>query len=166
MVLPIMFMLLIGIFWLGRAFSIYSTITQAAREGARVATTASCATCAQGCPWSTSSYPCDTTVVNAISSSLRAAKLDPAQVNSPSPALAPTFCLNFTPAGACSTTGNVTICRGVRLNSGAGADECGTLVSFRYPMQMTLPMPYAPAGLQSQLENFKVSTQVEMKAEE
>jgi hypothetical protein len=167
MVLPIMFMLLIGIFWLGRAFSIYSTITQAAREGARTAVTASCASCAApGCAWSGSSYPCDTTVVNSISSSLQAAKLDPTRIVAPSPALSPTFCANFAPAGACTTTSNVTVCRGVKLNTGAGAETCGAIVSFRYPMQMTLPLPYAPAGLQSQLQNLNISTQVEMKAEE
>ena len=34
MVLPLVFMLLLGIVWFGRAFNIYSTITQAAQQGA------------------------------------------------------------------------------------------------------------------------------------
>ena len=38
LVLPIFFMLMIGIYWFGRAFNIYSTINHAAREGARAAT--------------------------------------------------------------------------------------------------------------------------------
>ena len=36
-VLPLMFMILIGIFWFGQAFSIYGTITRAAQDGARAA---------------------------------------------------------------------------------------------------------------------------------
>ena len=166
MVLPIMFMLLIGIFWLGRAFNIYSTITRAARVGARTAATATCASCIQACQWSGSSYPCDTTVVSAISSALQASRLDPTQIVAPSPAVSPTFCVNFVPAGACSTSNNVTICRGVNLNPGSGAETCGSIVAFRYPMHVTLPLPYAPAGMQSKLDNLNISTQVEMKAEE
>ena len=34
MVLPLVFMLLLGIVWFGRAFNIYSTIQQAAQQGA------------------------------------------------------------------------------------------------------------------------------------
>ncbi len=34
-VLPLMFMMLLGIFWFGQAFSIYGAITRAAQEGAR-----------------------------------------------------------------------------------------------------------------------------------
>jgi len=37
LVLPLVFMLLLGIIWFGRAFDIYSTLSHAAREGARVA---------------------------------------------------------------------------------------------------------------------------------
>ncbi|MGA9977139.1 MAG: TadE family protein, partial [Candidatus Sulfotelmatobacter sp.] len=37
LVLPLMFMMLIGIFWFGQAFSMYGTITHAARQGARAA---------------------------------------------------------------------------------------------------------------------------------
>jgi len=34
-VLPLMFMILLGIFWFGQAFSIYGAINRAAQEGAR-----------------------------------------------------------------------------------------------------------------------------------
>ena len=37
LVLPLVFMLLLGIIWFGRAFNIYSTIQQAAQQGAIVA---------------------------------------------------------------------------------------------------------------------------------
>ncbi len=44
-ILPIVIMFLLAIFWFGRAFNIYSTITHAAREGAIVAVQQNCATC-------------------------------------------------------------------------------------------------------------------------
>src|SRR2546425_11868822 len=37
-VLPLKMMLLLGIYWFGRVYNIYGTITHAAREGARIAT--------------------------------------------------------------------------------------------------------------------------------
>ncbi|MGH3628362.1 MAG: TadE family protein, partial [Sciscionella sp.] len=36
-VIPLLLMLLVGIFWIGRAYNIYENITRAAREGARYA---------------------------------------------------------------------------------------------------------------------------------
>ncbi len=44
-VLPLMFMILLGIFWFGQAFSIYGAITRAAQEGARAGAAPYCATC-------------------------------------------------------------------------------------------------------------------------
>ncbi len=60
LVLPLVFMLLLGIIWFGRAFNIYSTITQAAQQGAITAARASCATCVP------STFPTDITVDKAI----------------------------------------------------------------------------------------------------
>ena len=37
LVIPIFFMIMLGIYWFGRAFNTYATINHAAREGARVA---------------------------------------------------------------------------------------------------------------------------------
>lgn len=45
LVLPILLTLVIGIFWLARAYNIYETIARAAREGARASVAPSCATC-------------------------------------------------------------------------------------------------------------------------
>src|SRR5215470_4579634 len=45
LVLPVLLMLVLGIFWIGRAYNVYETITRAAREGARYAVLPSCATC-------------------------------------------------------------------------------------------------------------------------
>ncbi len=44
-VLPILMMLLLGIISFARAYNVYTTITYAAQEGARIAAASSCATC-------------------------------------------------------------------------------------------------------------------------
>src|ERR1700693_841798 len=75
LVLPLVFMLLMGIIWFGRAFNIYSTITQAAQQGAITAARASCATCVPS-----NSFPIDGTVDNAIYAVMRASSLDPTQI--------------------------------------------------------------------------------------
>src|SRR5215469_8814795 len=76
-VLPLMFMVLLGIFWFGQAFSIYGTITRAAQEGARAAVAPACATCSGGGDPSTNAY-------NAIQSVMQSAHLDPNQMQQPS----------------------------------------------------------------------------------
>src|SRR5208337_4772036 len=43
-VLPLMFMMLLGIFWFGQAFSIYGAITRAAQDGARSGAAPTCST--------------------------------------------------------------------------------------------------------------------------
>ena len=44
-VAPLLITLVLGIFWVGRAYNTYETITHAAREGARYAAAPTCATC-------------------------------------------------------------------------------------------------------------------------
>jgi Flp pilus assembly protein TadG len=58
-ILPILMMLLMGIFYLGRAISVYEALGRAAREGARVALAPSCATCGDA-----NNYTAANTVVN------------------------------------------------------------------------------------------------------
>src|SRR4030088_3672496 len=77
LVLPLMFTILLGIFWFGQAFSIYGTLTHAARQGARAAVAPACATCSGTNDPSTNAY-------NAITSALQAAKLDPTKLKQPS----------------------------------------------------------------------------------
>src|SRR5438045_3302176 len=55
-VLPVMFMILLGIFWFGQAFSLYGTLTRAAQEGARAAVAPVCATCSAANDPSTNAY--------------------------------------------------------------------------------------------------------------
>src|SRR5690242_15189095 len=72
LVMPIVFMVLLGIFWFGRAYNVYSTITYAAREGAITAARASCAECGN-------TLPTNVAVATRVSDVLRASKLDPTQ---------------------------------------------------------------------------------------
>src|SRR6267154_1968595 len=75
LVLPIVFMLMLGIFWFGQAFRIYGTITHAAREGARAAVAPLCATCGTAL----TSPAAAQNAVTALQNALLAAKLDPGQ---------------------------------------------------------------------------------------
>jgi Flp pilus assembly protein TadG len=66
LILQLLVMLLIGMFWAGRACHIYGTITRAAREGARAAIAPSCGTCGNSFPTSD-----DESVQNAVDKVLR-----------------------------------------------------------------------------------------------
>ena len=50
LVLPIFFLIMLGIYWFGRAFNTYATINHAAREGARLAVAQTCAACGNARP--------------------------------------------------------------------------------------------------------------------
>lgn len=142
LVLPILFMLLLGIYWFGRAFNVYATINHAAREGARAGTAATCATC--GSP----NAPLTADQIAAqVKQALQASSLDPAQVTNLGGTR--TACDGVTPV-SCSTVGgagNPQIC--VRFNvqlqppaslpAGSGAPACGVSVEFQYPYQFSFP---------------------------
>ena len=135
-VLPLVFMLLLGIVWFGRAFNIYSTITQAAQQGAITAARPTCAACPGG-----DTFPSDATVTGVVEGVMKASSLDTTQILvSPNPA-APVFCAN--PPNVCDTASdNVKVCRNVLLNPPAGGAQpaqCGTVVSFQYPFKFYLP---------------------------
>jgi hypothetical protein len=72
-ILPLLFMLLLGIMWFGRAFNIYATINHAAREGAQAAAAHSCASCGNVTPTAAN-------IRSVIDPILSASHLDPAQV--------------------------------------------------------------------------------------
>jgi hypothetical protein len=141
-VLPVLFLVLFGIYWFGQAFSIYGTINHAAREGARAAAVPACASCTEVCTWQGSNLPCDPRIVSAVNSALIAAHLDPqlAQPFVPNPP--PVSCPGAVPPGVCATSasGGFTICRNVALDQNSNAPQvCGVIVSFRYPYQLALP---------------------------
>lgn len=130
-VLPLMFMILLGIFWFGQAFSIYGAITRAAQEGARAGAASNCTTC--------SSINSTTNAINAMTSDLQAAGLDPTQAQVP--ATPPTF-------PACASGPGTTGCNGGSSNfciqapvqlPNTATGVCGVSVSFQYPFQFWLP---------------------------
>ena len=157
-VLPLVFMFLLGIVWFGRAFNIYSTITQAAEQGAATAARPACATCGQPDQWNSTSFPGDLTVESSVFSVMKASSLDTSQIIVYFPVVI--SCLPPAPPGGCTTTNNVTICRSVVLNPAGATPQCGTIVSFQYPFQMNLPFTslnmqqiVLKAQAQSRMEN-------------
>jgi len=144
-VLPILFTLIFAIFSFGRAYNVYSTVTRAAQEGARVAVTPACATCTSftstGC--SASQYPCPSSVAQAVIDALNASNVDPSHILPSTTTY--TFCPSPIPSGR-SQTNNITIWQGVVLNptSSTAAQACGTIVQFDYDYQF-LPIPFVPA---------------------
>ena len=143
LVLPLVFMFLLGIVWFGRAFNIYSTITQAAQRGAVTAARPTCATCgAPGNNWAGTNFPGDQAVLDAVHSITDASNLDQSAIARNSPSPSPSFCSlpPPTPAGSCNgSTSAVTICRLVWLNSPSTPAQCGVIVRFQYPFQFYLP---------------------------
>ena len=161
LVLPIVFMILMGILWFGRAYNVYATITHAAQEGARLAATNDCATCGNN-TYQANPGP----VFSTISQALQASKLDPTKVANPSPT--PTFCTcgnqNCGTPVACApvSAGQPQVCIqfDVQLDPNVTAPgSCGVAVSFQYPYQFNFPF----TSLNLQLINL--NTQVRMKGE-
>jgi len=142
LVLPLVFTFLLGIVWFGRAFNIYSTITQAAQLGARAAARPTCATCAAPTgSWSSSNFPGNAAVESAVFSVMNASSVDPGQIiAAPNPGLSQCTLPPPAPPGACAPTGsNIMVCRAVVLNPTSSPPVCGTVVTFQYPFQFYLP---------------------------
>jgi Flp pilus assembly protein TadG len=141
-VLPLMFMIIVGIFWFGQAFSIYGTITRAAQEGARAGAASTCTTCTAG-------NAADANAYNAVKATLAAANLNISKAQPPP--TVPTFnaCSTavITGSGSVGCDGsfnNVCIQSGVQLSNPSATPTgatgvCGISVSFQYPFQFWLP---------------------------
>jgi Flp pilus assembly protein TadG len=158
-VLPILFLILLAIFWFGRAFNISSTLDRAASEGVKTANRRSCATCGNA-------FRTDSQVVAQITAVLNADHLQIGSVQ----AYTPAFACRATPAPTCTTLQNVQICRGVPLTCGSAAcqtptpvacgtnPELGVRVSFAYQTSSPLSIANIPpivihASVQSEAEN-------------
>jgi len=131
-VLPLMFLILLGIFWFGQAFSIYGAITRAAQDGARAGALPYCATCNQ---------PSDSVAaaVTAVQNDLRASKLDPALAQSPPAQPNLPSCIDGS-AVVCSGSGAcVQAPIQLRTTAQGGTGLCGISVSVRYPYRFWLP---------------------------
>jgi TadE-like protein len=156
LVLPIAFLILLGIFWFGRAYNVYATVTHAAAEGARVAATPTCATC-------TNVPQSDVAVFAEITSILQASNLDINQIRAYAPPAYATL-----PGGCDPLYNNVLICRGILLNNPATAQACtatptnppaacGTMVSFKYrfsfPFTTNYQLILIPAAAEARVED-------------
>lgn len=168
MILPLLFVILLAIFWFGQAFRIYGTITHAAREGARAAVAPACATC-------TSTNSAVQNATNAVSSALTAANLSPALAAAPvSP---PSLCPCGSQSSSCGSSAvacqsvsasNVCVQTPVQLSypANGGAGTCGASVSFsyQYPFHFTLPCWPQPCT-SLDLQKITLPAQAQMRLE-
>ena len=145
-VLPLLFLIMLGIFWFGRAFNIRSTLNRAARQAI---TGASQYTCAASCG---NSAQTNAQIVGALNTTLQADHLQSANIVS----YTPPFACTATPAPACTSTSNVQICTGVPITCGTvpcqqpvaacGANAVyGTRISFGYLYDWPLVLANIPA---------------------
>lgn len=154
LVLPILFMILLGIYWFGRAFNVYATINHAAREGARVAVVSTCATCGNT-PVVTGN---PTAIVNAVTGALEASKIDPSRIGHRG-CSAPTQTPCSSGSLSCTNTSNIQICTGVQIKpvDGDVPAACGTSVSFGYPYNLDIPL--------TSVNNLCLKAEVQMQGE-
>jgi hypothetical protein len=149
LVLPLMFTILLGIFWLGRGYNIYASMNHAARDGARAAGTADCATCTN------SMLPADQVAREYVAPILKASGVDPVLVTPVTPAFCACQQPNCSVAVACDPLGtgaipSICVQRDVDIGvPGYTPQTCGTAVSFKYPFHLPLPMLYEPWNLQT-----------------
>jgi Flp pilus assembly protein TadG len=130
-VLPVMFMVLLGIFWFGQAFSIYGAITRAAQDGARAGSAPQCTTCSTTTAFATAA-------VNAANNSLTASNLDPTLAQSASFPTFPVHCAGYSDPN-CGATGVCVQVPVQLLTSAQGGGDCGISVYFQYPFKFWLP---------------------------
>jgi Flp pilus assembly protein TadG len=139
LVVPILFMILLAIFYFGRAYNIYGTITQAAIQGARAAVAPTCATCTN------QTLTADQVATQVVGPVLQASHLDNTKVQ----ALSSTACacgsvacgttVACDPAGL-SATPSICVQQNVSITgNGSSTEQCGTAVAFQYPYGFNLP---------------------------
>jgi hypothetical protein len=158
LVLPLAFMFLLGIIWFGRAYNIYSTIQQAAQQGALAAARDTCATCP-----TPNAFPTPGSVDTVVTGLLQASSIQPGQIkqweaNNPTPGVQP--CPAPAPQPSCSLTSHkIWVCSSVLLNSSTQPAQCGAMVSFQYPYQFYLP--FTSVNMQA----FTLSAQAQSRME-
>ncbi|HEX5411700.1 MAG TPA: TadE family protein [Terriglobia bacterium] len=135
LVVPLLLSVLVGIFWVGRAYNVYQTVTRAAREGARYAVLPS--SFAAGNAYAdalTASCESNTNAFNNyVAPALRASNLDPAKVQ------------NY--------------CQQTAWLENTYPQQCGVIIRFTYPVQMRIPFTTLNAT------TFNIPTQAQMRLE-
>jgi len=153
-VLPVLFMVLLAIFFFGRAYNIYGTITQAAQQGARAAVVTQCATCGNTAPTAAQ------IATNFVGPVLQASHLTVAAVTPGSPVACACGSVACGATVACDPAGtgaSPSICvqqNVVLTNPASSTQACGTAVSFQYPYNFNLPF-------ESFTLNMKASAQMQ-----
>jgi len=158
LVIPIFFLILMGIYWFGRAFNTYATINHAAREGALVATMSNCASCGN-------TATAAATVASAVTTALQAAGLNPNQIQTYPPPSAVSCGGGALSCNTASNNNNITVCSNVQLTpaTSPGLPACGVTVSFQYPYNFSLPFPVPPYG--ANVFNLQLKADVQMKGQ-
>lgn len=122
LVLPLVFFLMFGIFWFGRAFNISSTLSRAAKDGVLAASLSTCASCGN-------TAAANKAVADAVENILSADHLNPVNLQFYAPA---DICV-MTPSPTCNTAAvaatdgsslNIKICTNVPLTCGTGGSGC------------------------------------------
>jgi hypothetical protein len=157
LVLPIFFMIMLGIYWFGRAFNTYATINHAAREGARLGTVQGCAMC--GTP---NLQPTPNQIADQVALALQASSLLPGQVSSTAEPSTRPACGGGTTSCKTPSAGKPQICvyynvqlqPTATLPTNGGAPGCGVSVQFQYPYQFYLP--YTSLNMQQIMLNAGV----------
>ena len=150
-VLPLLMMVLFGMYWFARSFNIWETMTRAAREGAAYGARPHCALCGGG--GALGQFPQTDTVINqAVLPSLNADHIkisDLAIIQQPR--LPNCFKGQNTSACPVNFSGNVApcepyqgkiyVCRCVDMDpqGTVPGQACGVAVSMAYPWKWTLP---------------------------
>jgi Flp pilus assembly protein TadG len=167
-IIPLFFAIFMAIFWLGQAYRIYGTLTQATRSGAEAAVAPLCATCGAS--------PNPAAVAKtAVYSSLAAAHMDKtllvpvAKWTTTPPNLC--VCVPNNPASQCAATPvicdgsvpDVCVQENVQLSypSNGGMGTCGISVSARYKYGSSFPIPFTTLDL----GNLQLPGQAQMRAE-
>jgi Flp pilus assembly protein TadG len=164
-VLPLLFMVLLAIYWFGQAYRIYGTATHAARIGAEAAVAPLCTTCGTG---TTPALAAQTAAQNA----LVAANLNKNQLvsNSTWTVPPPALCACGSGSASCGTplacdasVTNMCVQVNAQLSypSQGGMGTCGTSVSLRYQYPYHFQIPFT--GLD--LGNMQLPGQAEMRSE-
>jgi Flp pilus assembly protein TadG len=110
LILPVLMTLLVGIFWMARAYNVYETIARAAREGARTSVAPTCSTCGDN-------FPTQNTVKTAVTNSLAASGM-----------------------ATSGTGITITVLQHQQLNLDAkNPTALWTVVQVNYPFQFVLP---------------------------
>ena len=157
-VLPLMFLILLGIFWFGQAFSIYGAINRAAHEGARAGSVPSCVTCTG--PNTLAQY--EANAVNAVNNALTQSQLDPNKAQFPASPPSFSVCQGTSGTTSCTNVSSkVCVQMPVQFSDPVTAPgSCGISVSFQYPYQFWLPF----SSLNNQRIYLNASSQVRMES--